>query len=202
MALKKIGIICSLTLLTLSKAFPQHCNSLDRYIEYKSRKYYLDSGDNKTQLVTSEMLKKMRSTDTSLVKEIFRKGTENEDYVSFFQQKGISIKAISFDQFVDLPNDTVLLTKREMRLKKKYDTLWERENALLIAEKYDNSLSKKINKKKFEKLHEKLLTQNPYLFIMYPIFKYSNYILVMFEVITCRRCERVFNYDLCNVTSK
>src|ERR1700733_10569397 len=132
MAFKKIGIVCSLILFTISKVFPQSCRSVDTYTKYKSRKYcFLDTTDNRTHLTIPDLLQYMESQDTSLAKEIMQNGAKSGDYVSLFRQKGISIRAKSFNQFDALPNDTVLLTKREIRLKKKYDSLWSKISALI-----------------------------------------------------------------------
>jgi hypothetical protein len=199
MAQKKIGLVGLLVFFALSNLWSQSCPIFDKYIKYRTRKYYvLDTGDSTLSLSLSEVIQNIKSRDTSLVQELIKKGTIYRDYVAFFRQKGISVKLINYDQFVALPFDTVILTKRESRLRKKYDRLWEKENAVRAAEKYDRSLERKINKMKFEHLHEKLLTQNPYLFIMYPIYKYNANELIMYVLKGCRSCEGFFTYEICD----
>jgi len=162
---------------------------------YKSRKYFIL--DRKPLEPDSELLLSLRPGDTALFNEIIKKGQRSDDFVNFFRQKGISIKSIDFDQFLDLPPDSVILTKREIQLKRKYDKLWEQEVALVIEEKSHESADKALSEKRNLELHNKLLTRNPYLFIMYPIYKYDGYTLVMFNLKACRACEIVFKYEIC-----
>ena len=149
MAIKQIGIITAILLVAFTQVCAQHCGSIDNYIKYKSRKYYLlDWNGPEPLLPKADLLQNVTSKDSALLQEITQKGQRSNDYGNLFLQKGVSIKPIKFDDFVDLPPDTVLLTTREKRLKIKYDRLWKLENDLTIAGKSCTSIDKQLTKKK------------------------------------------------------
>ncbi len=148
MALKQISIFCAFTLLIMSKAASQRCGSLDKLVKYKSRKYYfVNEWDSIPLAPRLELLDSIAPQDTILIKEIIQKGTKITDFTSFFRQKGISISPIRYDQFIELPDDTVYLTKRETRLKKRFDELWEEEGILGGTDKSHESVDRKLNKR-------------------------------------------------------
>lgn len=189
----RILLLCVIPMVASS----QECGTILRNTKNKNRNYYLR--DTLISVHNFEKIKPyIKSTDTTLVKHIIEKGAMHINFLDFFQKRSIQIKVIGRDEFWELPLHQPLLSRKEKRRLKKLELLYAEYEYVLINEKPTAPIHKKISKRKYLALQEKVGSVYPFLFEMYPIYTYQNFTLLIYSIYTQnRRRDLTFVYEIC-----
>jgi hypothetical protein len=196
MAFKKITLVLFLANMFLF-ALSQGCGTLERNIAEKNRKYYvLDSGFSLSKV--EEIMSNVEAKDTAFLRIVIENGQRNEDYGTFFKKRGIVVRIIGMSEYNNpLPQDPIILTKKENRIWEKWKEMNKKYDSLLIANKPTTRINRKMWKRKFARVHSKVLAfQHPFLFKMFPIYTYKNYTVIMYALYN-KGHGLPFVYEIC-----